>query len=276
MKTVLRAIVGFWGKRSTAEKRVILIFFASMPVLGYISHLQNQVQRYRQESLNRKETLDMIMVERGVVRSEQNILSEKDLEKMAKEITQGLDVLKKELKKGQVEAVTQIRLSLESKNAVIELEPLTEVMESPEISGEWRDRGAWVPNSTMWIKDEWVQVQVKVPQFEVLSINHAPIQLDIIDHQDDDGRAQFVVARNAWTGEAIEKVEVSRSLLQGEVFDPFFSIGVGVSDEAGMFTLSRHYSSKSFFQGFVGYDFSDQAPTFGVSWNTALKWPWRR
>ena len=265
-------LLKFWSGRSSKEKWLLAIVLFGIPVYGYITHLQNQVHRYKQEAMNRLETLEMVQIERGVTRSQQDILSKKDLDKLANGLSKDLAELKKELRKGQVEAVTQIKLNLDSGGTTIDLEPVKEV--GPDLDSEWDKKGSWVPNTTMWIRDDWVNIQVKVPQFEVLSTEYAPIELAIIEHQDKDGRAQYVVAKNGWTGDPIDQIEISRSVLQNDVFDPYFSIGIGTTDQAPFIALSRHTSRNSFWQGALGYNLADKGLSFSASYHFALKWPW--
>ena len=259
-------------KLTTKEKKIALVFLTCLPVLGYISHLQNKVKEYKQEALNRKETLDMVMIERGATRSQQDVLAQKDLDKLAKDLSEDLNQLKKELKKGQIESVTQIRLSLETEGATVDVEE-PEFNHRPEIEPSWDAFGKWVPNSTMWVRDEWVHIQIRVPNFEVLQTEHAPIELSVIDHAGDDGRAQYVVAKNGWSGELIDRVEVSRSVVQKDVFDPYFSIGVGFHDQSVYTSLSRHNSATRFWQGSIGYNMADKGLVFGLGYSMALKWP---
>ena len=185
----------------------------------------------------------------GSVESGVDVVTEEDINRLRDQITKDLKALEKELKKSDIESITQIKLEIRD-----QLERI-HVSESTDEAG----------NQYVDIDDPFFRLKLNKETLDPVNVQHAPIKIELINTKQDNFKNKlYAVARNGWNNEIIDQIEVEQSFNSDFLKQTSYYAGGGVVNSTFFVTIERE-KHNSIWGIIAGYDLVDKEYQVGVT-----------
>ena len=216
----------------------------------FLNQQQNRAHAYERELKTMKETLNQKELALGVYQAKQDVvdnLQDLVLDRFSDVIAND-KTLQKELKSAVLRSISTIKIQPEPEGPI----NVTPSGETPEGVRSY------------FASDRFSRFHF-TSAGEVTDIEYPPINLSIVDLEEQGIRKQLAVVTGGWDNGPIKSVEISRSILEERPWKPYYSAEIFAGNRYASAVLKRHSNRWLAFGGGVAYDYDARELSFGLA-----------